>query len=386
MPVSVHRARVRIAAPRLALVALVIIVTTSLIGAAPAPPAPAQPARGSYEFDLVIDSPLSISSELRRRARDGFTCAAVARPVAPMLSTNVAVLLSRPIGATPVASEMTAVYSQPGALVDFEQDVNAVAAKGFRLCGFTYTAPVWGPSSRYTPVAVFNRAPRAAGVASYRIIRTEGRGDQWKVLEKSGADGYRIKTVIARPLPEEIVRNGGTSDVLFITEKTADTQPLEYDLIFAGNGVALEKDFKKKAPKGFGFEALWTGRDLVSVLVSRPLGSASPGGTLRDLKIDEQSDVRVSGLDGALRGMLRFRDGVMAVYEPSAPRIEYSVIQGDVQDPDRGIYRVPDNQRWLVEKLNADGKRGYLPWDFTWRIDSGERRRVDVILRRDPTP
>ena len=49
------------------------------------------------------------------------------------------------------------------------------------------------------------------------------------------------------------------------------------------------------------------------------------------------------------------------------------------------VYRTAREHRELTEKLDADGGRGYLPFDVLWRDAGPGLRAVDVILSR-PRP
>lgn len=96
--------------------------------------------RPSYSYQLVVDQPLTLQAALRAGMRGGYGCAAVARPVAPLLSRNVAVILGPGAGVAP--QEVAVVYAHADATDDFAKDVNAAAGKGVPLCGVAIVASI----------------------------------------------------------------------------------------------------------------------------------------------------------------------------------------------------------------------------------------------------
>src|SRR5215510_13445034 len=94
--------------------------------------ATADAQRTTATFRLLVDGPTRIGSGLKRAADDGFTCAAVAQPVAPFLARNVAVIVGRradrPSGAV---DGIEVVVPQNTNIDAFEEAVNRTAANGF---------------------------------------------------------------------------------------------------------------------------------------------------------------------------------------------------------------------------------------------------------------
>ena len=332
-----------------------------------------------FSFQLLTAEPLAVESALTRLAREGYRCAAVARPEAPMMSNSVAVLLGRDLPAAgSVPEDLSVVVGRAFSLDEFERDINIRAANGFTMCGFTWTAPVWGATSGYTPVAVMRRLPGASTQrASYRVRRTQGRSGQWAALEKTAAEGFAVTHLAFRPESP----TSDVSDVIFVAEKTAGAVPLEYRLVFSGNAVALEKELAKVP--GFGFHSVWHTAGRVSVLLSRPAGSQAPP---HDYKVDDPSRLRISGLDGELLKIFRFKEGAIALYDRKRPALDHSIIDGVITDLTRRRTIPTGDERRFIEKLDVDGARGFWPIDFTWRGDIEMGRAVDVILRRPLTP
>jgi hypothetical protein len=338
--------------------------------------------RPSFAFQIVVEPPLTLQATLREAMRSGHGCAAVARPVAPLLSRNVAVILGLGLGLghenAAAAQEVAVVYAHPDSTDDFEKDVNAAAAKGFRLCGVTIVASIWGKAPAYSPVAVLTRAPGApAPIASYRIIRTRDRNGEWAVLAKAAAEGFTFAQVIARP-------DTGTpsrSDTLYVAEKSVDARPLELTLAFSGNAVALKKEIDKPVARGFRPQVMWATSERVNVLMAKPI--AGGWDDTHRYKTDDPSRFTISNLDGALIGAVRFRDAALTLYEEGTRQFEYSVLGGELLDPSSRPNLTRREQRRFVEQIDVDGGRGYWPVDFTWReTGSPESLAFDVIGRR----
>ena len=332
--------------------------------------------RPSFAFQIVVEPPLTLQATLREPMRSGYGCAAVARPVAPLLSRNVAVILGRENAAG--AQDVAVVYAHPDSTDDFEKDVNAAAAKGFRLCGVTIVASIWGKAPAYSPVAVLTRAQGApAPIASYRIIRTHDRNGDWAVLAKAAAEGFTFAQVIARPETGTPYR----SDTLYVAAKSVDARPLELTLAFSGNAFALKKEIDKAVARGFRPQVMWATSERVNVLMAKPIAGAWDG--TRRYKTDDPSRLTISNLDGTLIGAVRFRDTALTLYEEGTPQFEYSVLAGELLDPSSRPVLTPRDQRRFVDEIDVDGGRGYWPVDFTWReTGSPERLGFDVIGRR----
>lgn len=331
--------------------------------------------RPTFTYQIIVDQPLTLQATLRQAMRDGYRCAAVARPVAPLLSRNVAVIVGRESG---VAEEVAVVYAHADSTEDFEKDVNAAAAKGFRLCGVTIVASIWGRAPAYSPVAVLTRAPGAqASALSYRVIRSRDRNGDWAVLAKAAAGGFSVAQVIARPEPATPHR----TDTLYVAEKGVDARPLELTLAFSGNAFALKKEIDKAVARGFRTQVMWATSERVNVLMAKPVAGGWDG--TRQYKTDDPSRFTISNLDGALIGAVRFEDATMTLYEDGTRQFEYSVLGGELLDLSSRPNLMPREHRRFVEQIDVDGGRGYWPVDFTWReTSSPDRLAFDVIGRR----
>jgi hypothetical protein len=344
--------------------------------------------RQSFSYEVVVESARTIESTLRDLARDGYTCAAVARPGGGRLSNNVAVIVSQPAGSASSPRTrgpakggdvivVTATAGTPDAL---EQRLNAAAQEGFSLCGLTMTDSIWGQPAEYATVAVMTRAGTSPTGTSYRVVRSRARREDWTLLERAAADGFVVSRLVSRP-QHVAVGAANTSDIVFVAEKSAASRPSRYELVFAGNGPALQKEIDKSTKRGYCVQAAWSTFERMSVLLARPLDSNCD--RPHDYEVEESSRFSVNSADGELLAMFRMKDGVMALYNGRDRSTEYSVIESVLPDPSfRRIFR-PREHRLFSEKLDADGDRGYRVLDVTWRDnDSNDGRALDVVMVR----
>jgi hypothetical protein len=353
--------------------------------------------RPSFSYEVVVESARTIESTLRDLARDGYTCAAVARPGGGRLSNNVAVIVSQSAAASASSSPssssssssrrrargkdedvmvITATAGTPDAL---EQRLNAAAQEGFSLCGLTMTDSIWGQPAEYATVAVMTRTGTSPAGTSYRVVRSRARREDWTLLERAAADGFVVSRLVSRP---NYVGAANTSDIVFVAEKSASSRPTRYELAFAGNGPALQKEIDKSTKRGYCVRSAWATSERVSVLLAKPLDSACD--RPHDYEVEESSRFSVNSADGELLAMFRVKEGVMALYNGRDTSLEYSVIEGVLPDPAwRRIFR-PREHRLFTEKLDADGGRGYRVIDVTWRDAGGanDGRSLDVVLSR----
>ena len=342
----------------------------------------ARAARPSFAYEVVVEGPSSLQDVLRDRLGYGWTCAAVARPVGMKLATSVAVVLAREEGAdVPLKRDVRVLTSTPDEVDELARRLDASAAQGFGLCGLTTTTPIWGrPGGAYAVVAVLTRTDASPTGVTYRAVHSTGRRDEWAQVQQAAADGFAVTRLVSRPQPNV----NSTSDIVFITEKTAVSRPLKYDLVLAGNGPALEKDINKSTAKGFCAQATWASLEWMTVLLSKPIDA--PCDRSHEYEVEERSafmGLSISGTDGALLGIHRVKDGFMALHDGKDRAFEYTSEEGVLIDAVSHPPRLPREHRQLVEKLNADGGRGYRPIDVAWR-DAGTAgsRAVDVILAR----
>lgn len=340
-------------------------------------PALPQAQRPSSTVRLVVEAPLKVEIDLQRAAKEGYTCAAVARPVAPLLPNNVAVILTRPVGPPLPAPAIEVVVARAGPIDDFQDAVNKMAATGFRVCGLTITVPVWGRPNVYTPVAVMTKVDGPP--PEYRVVRSRGQRDQWQMLEQSAAAGFLVSHLVARPEPA----GADTSEIVFMAEKTAATPPSVYQLVFAGNAPSLQKSVDALAGQGHRIQGMWAANTRVSVLMAKPIQGAWPDP--REYEVDDPSQLRLSSTDGELVGLVRYAGGMMGFYNRKN-RQENTVTSGEIVDAvQRPSLRVA-SETWFVDKLHGDGGRGYQPLDFALRPGKRGELLAEVVLRRTPAP
>lgn len=342
-------------------------------------PGAAQPQaqRPTATFRLIVEAPTRTRVDFERAAKDGFTCAAVARPVPPLLPSNVVVLLTRPAGSRGPAPAMTVVTARAAALDTFQDALNKVAATGFRVCGLTLTQPEFDRSNIATLVAVMSQVDGPP--PEYRVLRTRLQPGQWEPLEQSAAAGFLVSQVMPRPQPS----GADSGEMLLLAEKTADTPPSAYTLVFAETAQALESALAGRAKQGYRLQGLWPAGARLNALMARPLSGVWPGS--RDYRVDERPQLRLSAIDGEPVGLVRRGGGVVTVHDQER-RSESTLTSGEILDVARRPILEPRTETRLVEKLDSDGGRGYQPFEFTLRPGPRDQALVDVVLLRPPAP
>jgi hypothetical protein len=348
---------------------------TVAVAAAFVTPAGAQRFGGGYY--LITDMPLGYEIPLRRAIKDGYSFAAVARPEGRLLPATVAVLVSRPEGASGGAPELEVVVARPGPIDDFQDAVNTVAARGFRMVGLTYTAPVWGSANTYTPIAIMQRVPAGDAPPEYRVIRTRYDRDQRAALNAAGAGGFVVTHLFSYPL------DATTTDSVpvYVAEKTTVTPAVRYHLTFAETATALEASLDRYAGEGYRLQGLWTANTRVIALLTKPLEGAWPDP--REYAVDDPATLFFSRVYGALTGVVRHRDRFLGVYDLKAPRTEYTVTTGQIADEPLRPFPVTERRKALfLEKLDSDAGRGYAPVEFTLRSGTGRNLEATVLLGR----
>jgi hypothetical protein len=334
--------------------------------------------RPSFEHEVLVELPRRLEDRLRRRLQEGFECAAVARPTGPVLSDNVFAILNRPARRTgPVpGAEVRVITGTAGEPGEFEARINEAARAGFGFCGLTVTAHVWGQPSAYAMVAVMTHRAGAASSTTYRVVRTRGRREEWAMLEKAATDGFVVSRVVSRS-------DGGPSNISeihFLLEKATKPEPRQFELVFANNEVALQKEIDKQMKRGYCVEATWSTIERVSVLLAKPV--AGPCRSAAKYEVDDDSRFYVSNLNGGLIGLHRLKEGSMAIYDGKTPTDEYSLQSTELEDPKFRIF-TPVEHRRLTERLDVDGGRGYRPLDVTWREQGASGKlAVDIVMVR----
>jgi hypothetical protein len=343
--------------------------------------APAAAQRPSYSYEIAVELPNIIDDTLRRLTRDGLTCAAVARPVGMRLSTRVAVIMDRPVGtskttaAALTSADVSVVTATAGTVGELGPRLDAAAAQGFSLCGITMTSHIWGQPSEFAIVAILTRTGTSPIATSYRVIRSRGRREDWKLLEQAAAEGFVVSHLVSRPQPGST----NTSDIVFLAEKSAASRPTRYELAFAGNGPALQKEIDKSTQRGHCVQAAWATPERMTVLLARPIDAACD--RPHEYEIEESGRFDINGADGELLGLFRIKEGAMALYDGRNRSLEYRVIEGVLPDPRFRLF-TPREHRLLTEMLDVDGKRGFRPVDVTWRETGSDLRAIDIIMSR----
>jgi len=340
--------------------------------------------RPSYSYDVIVQTPRYLEAALREALRYDRTCAAVARPVGIAQAHTIAVLVTRPEGATkaPPAAEpnVRVLTVDTDRLDELARRMDASAAQGFGLCGVTFAVPAHSRPDDYDVTVVMTRTDDKPTGTSYRVINYTGRKGEWAPVQQAGADGYAVTQVVSRPQAQAV----STSDMVLVAEKTATSRPLQYGSVAGGNSGGLQKDLDKAIARGScEVRATWVTSEWMQILLATPLEGPCPG--QHEYKVEDSSgfmglSVRGSGM---LLGLHRVKDDFMGLYDRKGDSLEYTVEEGVLNDADSSPGRLPREHQWLVDKLSADGGRGYLPVDVAWRAGKAEgTRAIDVILAR----
>jgi hypothetical protein len=341
--------------------------------------------RPTFSYGIVVEGPASLEVRLRDELRAGRTCAAVARSVGMRLATSVAVILTSGSGAVaaPIApaADVRVLTSTPDGVDELARRLDASAAQGFGLCGLTLTRPVWGrPGGEFAVIAVLARSDAAPTGVTYRALHTTGRRGDWGDVQRAAEAGFVVTRVASRPQPEV----SSTNDIVYVAEKTAASRPSTYDMVLAGNGPALQKDLDKSIARGFCAQATWANPERMTILLAKPIdGRCDRPHEYTVVESSAFMGLTVSFADGALLGIHRVKDGMLALHDATDRALEYSVAEGVLADEDSRPLRPARELRALVDRLNADGDRGFRPIDVAWRAPAADGpRAVDVILTR----
>jgi len=341
----------------------------------------ARAAHPSYRYELVVERPGQLEDVLRQRLAYGYACAAVARSVGTKLPVNAAVVVGLEAGAdVPLKRDVRVITVTPDDVDRLARRLDFAASQGFGLCGLTMTATRGGgPDGDYAVVAVLTRTGDTPTGVTYRAVHDSGRRGEWAQVQQAAAAGFTVTAVVSRPQ----LNVSSTSDMFAVAEKTAASRPLMYNEVVGGNSGGLKKDLDKSTARGYCVLTTWTTIDWMAVLLVKPLDA--PCEDKHDYHLEESSafmGFSVSSGDGVLLGVHRVKDAVMGLYDRTDGSFEYTAEQGVLIDTDF-TPSAPRAHRDLLDKLNADGGRGYQPVDVAWR-DAGTAgsRAVDVVLGR----
>jgi hypothetical protein len=265
---------------------------------------------------------------------------------------------------------------------DFERDLNAEAAKGYRLCGLAISSPdALIALQSYAYVAVLARRDGdAVSPREYRVIRTTGRREEWRAVEQAGRDGFIVRPMVWRPQ----AMMAAVGDVTYIAERDpASPQPVEFTLKWHGNDHDLEQTVVKLAKEGHRIHAVWTGNDQVSVLMAKPIGGAYTDPV--DYQVEALTGFRVSPFNGGLIRMLPFEGERISFQDKRKPG-EYETVERDLADQSPGLLAREREFRVVREQMNARaGDRGYWPVDLAIRQVAGRTLlTLEAIFEKRP--
>ena len=218
------------------------------------------------EYRVAVATGRQLAAQLDSAGRDGFACAAVARPDPGVVAPGIAVVLGRIAGGAPhpVAHRVVA-----GGFMgtDFQEALERAGADGFRLCGVVLDESTGRPSL----VAVLSqdpaseRAPAHFGVevlTNYKASLTR--------LAAAGRDGF--VPVAAAPVNNNRVPEMRTW--LVVTERRDGASPQEIAVRSGSAPGALDRALNEQGTLGYHVDLTWQeGADVVAMM-SRPAGDA----------------------------------------------------------------------------------------------------------------
>jgi len=263
------------------------------------------------EYRVAVATGRQLAAQLDSAGRDGFACAAVARPDPGVVAPGIAVVLGRIAGGAPhpVAHRVVAGGYMG---TDFQEALERVGADGFRLCGVVLDESTGRPSL----VAVLSqdpaseRAPAHFGVevlTNYKASLTR--------LAAAGRDGF--VPVAAAP-----VNNNRVPEMrswLVVTERHDDmASPREIAVRSGSAPGALEKALNEQGKLGYHIDLTWQeGADVVAML-SRPAGDAK---TAHTFAAESRSPDQLHFLSGLYLGDFQYLSGTdrLVVSDRSLP-------------------------------------------------------------------
>lgn len=317
-----------------------------------------------------------LAHRLDAAARDGWELAAVARPDPGPLPRTPLVVLARADGAGPRASEHAAVASPDRQR--FEDEINDLAFDGFGLHGVTWTAPRSSGGIRLYH-AVLERTPADQDVErEYRVVRTTGQAQEWRLLEQAGRDGFRVAHVLWFPDPLQ----SAAGEVVFVAERVGPgAVPLEYDTLFDSTDQGLTRKVNQKGKAGHEVLALWTSRDYANVLLARPreLSRRQPA----EFEFDEDPGSPSIGIAaGRFIDMVGRGDRFLAAYDKRGSGVYATIDERVIDEADR-FRSHPFDPDLAVRALNRLGREGYRAFAAATRPNDDGQVRLRVHLRRD---
>lgn len=329
-------------------------------------------ARQATPTEILVADRYSLASKLNALAHRGFRVDAVATPEAPLLPQNIAVVLSRPAGAALSAIDYRIVSDARVSKV--EEDVNALAAKGYALKGVTLaTGSVSG--SGFAFVAVLERAsPPPEPLRQYRLVHTRGTTGDWKLFEQAGRDGFDVIDVIAQADPNQ----SAAGEVTFVCEKREDGAPVTFTVKAASDVSRVERDVNDLAATGHTLRALWPGTYVLSALLS--LASPPTPATKRSYEIDADPITvpSVGSMSGRFVSWVRFKGEQVEAFDRSGTG-RYEMVTDPVPDVDSFRNTAVELARDRLDRFVRKGYRAV--WARYARDDKGTLN-LSVILEQ----
>jgi hypothetical protein len=267
------------------------IASAAVVVAGVVPPAGAQPVR--LEYRVVHAAPRELQRRIDEAGRDGYTCAAVARPEPDVRLNGVVVILSRPYMATTQVTPRIAhrVVLGTGSGGDLAELLDRGAAQGYRLCGIALAevSPF--------PMMVAVMSPDTEGGIRHYAAEVLGNRDRVARLAAKGREGFQ--PILATPVNDNRVveqRNW----MVVAEQRTGEAQPVEIAIRSGPGPDSLEKAIVEQSKQGYICSLLWKeGLTTIVVVMSRlPVDSTRRP----EFRVDTIDPSRLDGLSGVYIG------------------------------------------------------------------------------------
>ncbi len=209
---------------QLAAGATLVMEKTPEVAAAPqADPTPPSKADSLRPYrSLGYSRPAKLQNELNKAAAEGYRIADLNPQPLPL---HPAVLLER---VTNLAQKYEYLALEAKGLSALEGEINAAAAKGFRLLphSLRFTAPVYVPRLETIKVrAVMEKAPGPSGARQYRIIAKTNHEALYAELMKAAEQRYHVVGLwnanVGEPVPGQH-SHAAVLDLLILTMERAE--------------------------------------------------------------------------------------------------------------------------------------------------------------------
>lgn len=222
---------------------------------------------GRLEYRVVFAIAHELERRLNEAGQQGFSCAMVARPDPDAPVSGVAVVMSRPAGATAPAPVTHRVVKAGSGGPGLQEPINQASADGYRLCGLAFYEE--GPRSAPSIVAVLTREP---GTWTYGSIVLSDYREALARLNITGKDGF-VPVAVS---PTNNNRVPAMRSWVVVTEQPATARrKIDVQVRSSSGPDSLQKNLAEESRQGYRAALAWKeGNDFV-VMMTRETGASS---------------------------------------------------------------------------------------------------------------